>query len=248
MYSLVLMAALTSGGEAPACHWHGRASCWSCSGCSGCYGGCHGCYGGCYGGCYSGCFSACYGCYGGCYGCYGCSGMSYGCYGGCYGCYGSSYGCYGCYGCSGCYGMSVYAPAGMPVVAPATEEPAAHPRERAPDREKGRTPDRGTMDKDRGGEQVSLDRARLVVEVPVDAKLYIDGRLMKTGSKRRTFSTPLLEPGQLYYYDVRAEIAREGQPYSETRRVIVKAGERVDTSFHGMEARAPYRSNAVAGR
>ena len=79
MYSIVLMMALTTGGESPA--WcHGCGGCWGCGGCygGGCWGG-KGCYGGgCYGGGYYG-----GGCYGG------------GCYGG--GCYGG-----GCYG-GGCY-------------------------------------------------------------------------------------------------------------------------------------------------
>src|SRR5437773_1851558 len=43
MYSVVLMAALTTGGSAPDCHWghgcHGYSSCHGCAGCSGCYGG-----------------------------------------------------------------------------------------------------------------------------------------------------------------------------------------------------------------
>src|SRR5437764_116692 len=85
MYSVVLMAALTTtAAEAPAC--------WGCRGYSACYG-CSGCYGG---------------GYGGCYGCWG------GCWGSCYGGYGShwvsSYGCHGCYGCYGCYGCNGYAP------------------------------------------------------------------------------------------------------------------------------------------
>jgi uncharacterized protein (TIGR03000 family) len=79
MYSVVLLMAMTSSAEMPACHRGGR-------GCHG--GGCHG--GGCYGGsCYGG---SCYGgsCYGG-----GCGGGA--CYGG--GCGGG-----GCYG-GVCYGM-----------------------------------------------------------------------------------------------------------------------------------------------
>jgi uncharacterized protein (TIGR03000 family) len=78
MYSVVLMMAITTGGEAPDMHRHGGGGC-GCEGGgrhhllgghrghrgSGCYGG--GCYGG-YayaGGCYGG---GCYGGYGGCYG------------------------------------------------------------------------------------------------------------------------------------------------------------------------------------
>ncbi len=69
MYSVVLMMALGTGGELPACHHR----------CHGCYGGgySYGCYGGCYGGGYGGCYG---GGYGGCYGCYG-GGYSYGCCG-----------------------------------------------------------------------------------------------------------------------------------------------------------------------
>jgi uncharacterized protein (TIGR03000 family) len=58
MYSVVLMAALSTSGEVPDFGRHG---------CRGCWGGCYGCYG-CYGG-----WGSCYGCYG-CYGCSGCWG------------------------------------------------------------------------------------------------------------------------------------------------------------------------------
>jgi uncharacterized protein (TIGR03000 family) len=77
MYSIVLMVALSSGGELPGCHLT------------------YGCYGG---GCY-GVSAACYGCYGG-------PGWvsRTGGYGSCYGCYGGCYGCHGgCWG-AGCYG------------------------------------------------------------------------------------------------------------------------------------------------
>src|SRR6516162_6446763 len=87
MYSMVLMAALTTGSNAPDCGWlrscgHASYSCAGCNGCAGCYG-CTGCWGACYGGGYYG------GYYGGayyngmsCHGCYGCGG---------YGCAGSDY-------------------------------------------------------------------------------------------------------------------------------------------------------------
>jgi uncharacterized protein (TIGR03000 family) len=77
MYSVVLMAALTSGSSAPDCHW--RCGCYGGGYGYGCYG--YGCYGG-WGGGYGGW------CSGGGYGCYG--GWGYGCYGGCYGGYGWS--------------------------------------------------------------------------------------------------------------------------------------------------------------
>ncbi|MFN4258069.1 MAG: TIGR03000 domain-containing protein [Gemmataceae bacterium] len=89
MYSLVMMMALTTGGDAPAFCGRGcGCGCWGC-GC-GCYScGCRGCHKGCGCGCW-GCGCGCYSCGCGCYSC--------GCGCGCYSC-----GC-GCYSC-GCYGV-----------------------------------------------------------------------------------------------------------------------------------------------
>lgn len=69
MYSVVLMAALSTSAAEPGCHWRcGCSGYYSCYGCSGCYG-CYGCYG-----CHGTVMYGCYGCHGcsGCYGCYGC--------------------------------------------------------------------------------------------------------------------------------------------------------------------------------
>jgi uncharacterized protein (TIGR03000 family) len=132
MYTVVMMLALTAGGDSPAAH-HGCAGCYGCHGCytvscAGCYG-CNGCYDSCHGrrGLFghhrnrcNGCSSSCHGggllsrlfhhrnnCHDSCHGCTGC----YGCHGGyschgCTGCYGgySCHGCAGCYGCTGCAG------------------------------------------------------------------------------------------------------------------------------------------------
>jgi uncharacterized protein (TIGR03000 family) len=100
--------------------------------------------------------------------------------------------------------------------------------------------------KDEGKEQQS--RAKIVIEVPEDAKLFIDDQLMKTTSTQRAFATPMLDEGQAYYYIVRAEVIREGKTYEQTRRVIVRAGEQVKTSLNDLQpvtgtatARAPLR-------
>jgi len=83
------------------------------------------------------------------------------------------------------------------------------------------------------------------VEVPADAKLYIDGTLMKATSERRVFNTPTLQTAQEYFYDVRAEVVRDGKTYDSTRRVIVKAGADVRTSFLNLE-NAAAEAKAVA--
>lgn len=85
MYSVVLMAALTTSVDLPDIGGR-RGGCCGCQGGGGHrqrggrHGGRHGCHGGCYGGCYGGGYG---GCHGGCYG--GCMGMGMGYGGGCYG-------------------------------------------------------------------------------------------------------------------------------------------------------------------
>jgi uncharacterized protein (TIGR03000 family) len=79
-------------------------------------------------------------------------------------------------------------------------------------------------------------RAKLVVELPADAKLFIDDKPMKTTSGKRTFQTPTLEPGQAYYYIVRIEYVNDGKPVSETRRVIVRAGLTARADFTDRQA------------
>ena len=200
MYSMVIMAALSTGSAAPDCcfrHW----------GCSPCYSACYGCVG-CYG---------CAGCYGGCYG-----GWYGGCYGGCYGAYAYASGCYGCLG--------------YPMVSPyqvVPSSPMPKAGETAP-------PPKETKQEE--------TKAKLIIEVPSDAKLFIDNQPMKTTSSRRAFSTPVLEAGQAYYYVVRAEITRDGQTYELSKRVIVRAGEQVKASFKDLESSPAYIAKANTNR
>lgn len=207
MYSVVLATVLTAGAATP--DWqHGCYGCYcSCSGCYGCCGGCWGCHGcwGC-GGCWG-----CYGCGGGCWGCHGCWGC-YGCYGCCGGCYGGYCSCYGCGGCYGCCGGVVYAP-------PAPKPPPPPPE------------DKGKSGERRQKEEVKVDRARVIVRLPSDARLTVDGVDCPLASGNRTFDTPALEPGKKYVYTMKAEVVRDGQTYAETRRVIVEAGKRVKVDF-----------------
>ena len=227
MYSIVLMAAMTAGTNAA--DFGRRHGCHGCNGgyaCAGCYGGGGGCHGwrgrGGYG--CNGCYGGGYGCYGGGYGCYG---GGYGCYGGSYGCYGGGYGCNGGYGYSGCYGAySPYACHGTwgPVdrMGPAPNgkrEPLPPPK------------------KEKEKKETSVDGpAKLIVELPADAKLYIDDKLMKTASAQRTFNTPKLEAGESYYYVLRAELQVDGKTITENQRVIVRTGETARASFKELEA------------
>jgi uncharacterized protein (TIGR03000 family) len=229
MYSVVLMAALTAGSSTPT--W----------GCSGGFGGCHGFFGGlrarCHG-CYGGSGCAGYAGYGGCYATY-----AGGCYGGgCYGGYGyPSYGsgwhfaasCYGA-GCHGCNGMPAYTPA---QVSPSGVPPGGMRPEPVP-----------APKKEEGKESAALNQARLIVELPTDAKLYVDDRLTKTTSERRVFNSPPLQVGETYYYILRAEVIRDGKTLSETKRVLLHANDVVKASLLDRAGIATARADASADR
>jgi uncharacterized protein (TIGR03000 family) len=221
MYSVVLMAALTAGPAAPACHR-------TCNGCwGGGYAGCYGGWGGHGGG--WGCYS-CYGGWGagmiGNYGCHGCYG-SYSC-SSCYGCYGV--GCYSAWGCQGCAGW------GYGVV------PNGN----------------GTTEKKKGGSELPPPteekkkkkieddnvRATLTVELPEGARLFIDGSPVKATTARRNFVTPPLRPGQVYFYELRAEVIRDGQTVRANRRVLVTPGQAARASFPELEGTTPVTAPA----
>ena len=207
MYSVVLMAALSTGSAGTECcfgNWccaHGYPNTGYGSGCYGCYGGWYGGeYGGWFGG-ISGYHGAYGGCYGGCYGVYGCQG----CYGG-WSCYGSNYG--GCYGYGGGYDGGVYGPYN-PMPPAGDKQPEILPIPK--DKEEA--------------------RAKVVVEVPAQAKLYIDDQLMPNKAGKRTFVTPPLQAGQTYYYDVKLVTVQGGQEVAQTTRVVLRPGEVQTASF-----------------
>src|SRR5262249_4536033 len=59
--------------------------------------------------------------------------------------------------------------------------------------------------------------ARLIVNLPADAKLFLDDQPTTSRATERTFITPALEPGKVYTYKVRVEIGRDGQMLTETK-------------------------------
>jgi uncharacterized protein (TIGR03000 family) len=169
MYSMVLMAALSTGGDVPA---------WGRHGCHGGWGGCYGCWGG------------CYGCWGGCYGCYGCWGG--------YGGWGTGYGY--------AYAAPIYA---APAIMTASATRIAAPMMAA----------------------LPPDAARIVVDLPADARLFVDGQPTKSTASRRVLQSPGLEPGSRYSYLLRAELQRDGKKYQQTKKVAVRAGQETTASF-----------------
>ncbi|MBX9627103.1 MAG: TIGR03000 domain-containing protein [Gemmataceae bacterium] len=240
------------------------------SGCNGCYGSCHGGglfhrkRGGCHGG---GLFghhnkSSCNGCYGGnsCTG-YSCFGSYMGCQGGCYGAgygWGYSYGyggcCGGCYGYAGYnYGFSGYGCAGGGIYpsysypysgAPAVVVPVETPVKK----DETTKPADGTKKDDGAKKEGGSGAANLKFRLPAGAALYVDGRPTPGEGAERAFFTPALEPGQKYFYDVKAEFAVGGRTVTEDRRVVVQAGADLVVEFPKLMAAAAAADSALAGK
>ena len=61
------------------------------------------------------------------------------------------------------------------------------------------------------GSACSTPRRPIVVSLPADATLKVDGITTKATLGLRTFATPVLPAGQNFHYTLTAEIVRDGQ-------------------------------------
>ena len=78
--------------------------------------------------------------------------------------------------------------------------------------------------------------ARLTVELPTTAKLFVDGAEVAGTGATRQFHTPELPAGGSFFYDLRAEVEVNGTVQTEEKRVVVRAGETVAASFAKLAA------------
>jgi uncharacterized protein (TIGR03000 family) len=67
--------------------------------------------------------------------------------------------------------------------------------------------------------------ATIVVTLPANAKLSIDGYVSTQTSGERRLVTPAIQPGQEFTYTLVATSNQDGQPVSQTQRVTVRAGQ-----------------------
>ena len=79
--------------------------------------------------------------------------------------------------------------------------------------------------------QINENAALIAVHVPADAELWFDGTKTSQTSEVRQFQTPALEPGQEYNYTVRARWKDQGREVDQTRKVTVRAGDRLGINF-----------------
>lgn len=66
--------------------------------------------------------------------------------------------------------------------------------------------------------------AKILVRLPADALLIVDGKSTVSTSPIRTLVTPALAVGTTYVYSMRAEVVRDGQTVVEHQQVTVRGG------------------------
>jgi uncharacterized protein (TIGR03000 family) len=74
--------------------------------------------------------------------------------------------------------------------------------------------------------------ATIIVSLPADARLTVDGAMTTSTSDRRTLMTPALEGDSTYVYTMQAEITREGRVLTQTQTVNVRGGMTSNVQFN----------------
>jgi uncharacterized protein (TIGR03000 family) len=213
----------------------------SCSGCCGGETSCHGCSG-----------ASCHGCSGSsCHGCCGGSGgfLGFGLFKKKHGCCGGETSCNGCSGssCMGCLGGEVVVPEYPSVInggtidnshPPVVETPKVIEEKKIIEAPKKEMPKE--IETPKAPKELELPKvepkvtekkvmapakATIIVSVPASTKLIVDGVATQATSAVRTFETPELAMNQTYFYNFTAEINQDGQIFSTSQKVAVKAGE-----------------------
>jgi uncharacterized protein (TIGR03000 family) len=86
----------------------------------------------------------------------------------------------------------------------------------------------GAMYRSLDGAQTAL----LSVNVPAEAKIFINGTATTSTGSERQYVSRGLSSGNRYDYEVRAEITRDGNTITETKNVTLTAGQQANVSFN----------------
>jgi uncharacterized protein (TIGR03000 family) len=88
--------------------------------------------------------------------------------------------------------------------------------------------------------------ATILVSLPADARLTVDGEPTTSTTAQRRFVTPPLPAGRDYEYTFRAEIVRGDMTVAMTRKVTVRAGQQTDVRMDLPAAPVPFRGYPLA--
>lgn len=83
------------------------------------------------------------------------------------------------------------------------------------------------------GDQTLLESGEsyLIVHVPSDTQVYVNGHLTRTPGSERTYVSSGLKPNRSYRYNVRAEVVRNGKRHELSRVATLAAGGRTELRF-----------------
>jgi uncharacterized protein (TIGR03000 family) len=134
------------------------------------------------------------------------------------------------------YQAGYYGPAGnAPETLDTPTRPATPPggtnrdrdldRNRDTDRNRSYYPGYGPFNMQGANQTTGNAPATLVVHLPADARLIIEGEPTRSTSDVRTFESPPLTPGKTYRYTLKAELRRGGENVETTKNVEVRAGQ-----------------------
>jgi uncharacterized protein (TIGR03000 family) len=73
--------------------------------------------------------------------------------------------------------------------------------------------------------------AQILVNVPINARIYFNGSNVPSAGTVRPFTTPPLPLGNQYSYDVQASWEENGRTVTQTQRVLVAGGSTVRVTF-----------------
>jgi uncharacterized protein (TIGR03000 family) len=79
---------------------------------------------------------------------------------------------------------------------------------------------------------------RLLVRLPADARLLIEGQPTRQTGEERRFHSPPLQPGRTYQYTLEATWTEDGKPVRRTRQADVRAGQETVVDFRREGGRA----------
>jgi len=114
--------------------------------------------------------------------------------------------------------------------AKATTDPAKKTAAKKPAAKPADTPEA----KESAAEAVQ-DKATFNVQVPDDARVFINNLATKTPGMNRRYVSHGLETGFRYSYEIRAEVTRNGKLIQETQTVQLEAGQTRNLNFKVLE-------------
>jgi uncharacterized protein (TIGR03000 family) len=75
------------------------------------------------------------------------------------------------------------------------------------------------------------NKAHILLRVPQDAEVWVNGVKTKQTGESRYFFSPPLEPGKKYSYLMRVLWKKDGNPVEESQRLLVQAGATIRRDF-----------------